>query len=334
MKITFFSFKDYEKAFFEKANTSTNFQLKFLEVPLNSTTVDLAKGSTAVCIFVNDIADKEVITKLKELGIQLIALRCAGYNNVDLEAAEENKLVVVRVPAYSPYSVAEHTFALILTLNRKIHRAYNRVREGNFSLGGLMGYDLHGKTIGLIGLGKIGMITAKIAIGFGCKVLGYDLQPNEECEKLGVEITDIETLFKSSDIISLHCPLTPETKHLINKDSLSTMKNGVMLVNTSRGALIDAVAVIESLKSGKIGHLGLDVYEEEAHLFFQDLSEKVIQDDVFMRLLSFPNVVITGHQAFLTQEALTNIAETTIENIDSYLNAEPLNEVKALHLKS
>ena len=333
MRVTFFSFKNYETEFFQNANLDAQLDLNFLEVPLNIDTVELARGSEAVCIFVNDNAKREVIELLEGMGVKLIALRCAGYNNVDLEAAEEKSIRIVRVPAYSPYSVAEHTLALILTLNRKTHRAYNRVREGNFALGGLMGFDLNGKTVGLIGLGKIGAVAAKIFIGLGCRVLGYDVVRNTECEAFGLEYASLETLITTSDIISLHCPLTPETHHIINNETLAKMKDGVMLINTSRGGLIDSKAVINSLKIGKIGHLGLDVYEEEAHLFFQDLSEKVIQDDVFMRLLSFPNVLITGHQAFFTENALTNIADITLGNIVSYKEGSLLNEVKIEHVK-
>lgn len=334
MKITFFSFKNYEKSFFEEANADGKLSLNFLEVPLNKQTTELAKGSDAVCIFVNDEANKEILDDLSAFGVKVIALRCAGFNNVDLIAAEEKGIKVVRVPAYSPYSVAEHTLALILTLNRKTHRAFNRVKEGNFSLGGLMGFDLNGKTVGLIGLGKIGTVTAKILKGFGCKVLGFDLYKNEECEKIGIEYTDLDTLYAQSDIISLHCPLTPETNHIINEESIKKMKDGVMLINTSRGGLVDTQCVIKALKFGKIGFLGLDVYEEEGGLFFQDLSERIIQDDVFMRLLTFPNVLITGHQAFFTENALKNIADTTIDNINDFVFSRELkNEVKSSVVK-
>jgi len=270
-----------------------------------------------------------IIRALAEAGVKLIALRCAGYNNVDLTAAAQADIKVVRVPAYSPYSVAEHTLALILTLNRKTHRAFNRIREGNFALDGLMGFDLHGQTVGLIGLGKIGLITAGILKGFGCRLLGYDIQQTEEWDRIGIESASLDDLYAHSDIVSLHCPLTPQTYYLINQDSLSQMKRGVMLINTSRVALIDAKAVIKALKSGRIGYLGLDVYEEEADLFFEDLSNRVIQDDVFTRLLSFPNVLITGHQAFFTRNALENIADITLRNITDFENQKALiNEVK------
>jgi D-lactate dehydrogenase len=329
MNIIFFSTKTYDKQFFTATNDRYHFKIKYLEVPLNMSTAILAKGYDAVCVFVNDIVNKEVLEELSHHAVKLIALRCAGFNNVDLKTAYALGMKVVRVPAYSPYSVAEHTLALILALNRKTHRAYNRVKEGNFSLIGLMGFDLHGKTAGLIGLGKIGMVTAKILKGFGCRVLGYDVHHPKEADELGVEFTSLENIYSSSDIISLHCPLTPETHHIINADSIVKMKKGVMLINTSRGALIDAKAVIAALKKEQISNLGLDVYEEEADLFFEDLSDKVIQDDIFMRLLSFNNVLVTGHQAFFTSNAMQNIADITLQNIEDFKNNQPLvNEVK------
>lgn len=330
MKVLFFSSKPYDEQFFTRANQEYGFELKFLEVHLQPNTSVLAKGYKVVCVFVNDTVDAEVLQELANQGVQLIALRCAGFNNVDLKTAEALEIKVVRVPAYSPYSVAEHTLALILTLNRKTHRAYNRVKEGNFALSGLMGFDLHGKTAGLIGLGKIGLVTANILKGFGCRVLGYDIAKPADCDELGIEFTDLETLYAQSDIISLHCPLTPATHHIINRNSIEKMKKGVMLINTSRGALIDGAAVIEGLKQEQISYLGLDVYEEEADLFFEDLSGKVIQDDIFMRLLSFNNVLITGHQAFFTSNALQGIAEETLLNIaDFATNAALTNEVKS-----
>ena len=330
MKVLFFSSKVYDIQFFEENNAHYQHQLKFLEAPLNHNTAVLAKGYEAVCIFVNDRADAAVLQLLAEHGVKLIALRCAGFNNVDLGTAQKLGIKVVRVPAYSPYSVAEHTLALILTLNRKTHRAYNRVKEGNFSLNGLMGFDLHGKTAGLIGLGKIGLATARILKGFGCRVLGHDIARQDEFDEIGIEFSDLPTLYAESDIISLHCPLTPQTHHLINQESIAKMKEGVMLINTSRGALIDAKAVIEALKSGHIRYLGLDVYEEEADLFFEDLSDRVIQDDVFMRLLSFNNVLITGHQAFFTSNALEGIATVTLQNITDFEQGKALkNEVIA-----
>lgn len=329
MNVVFFSSRNYDRQFFEQANERLGHRLHFLDVPLNESTASLAKGYDAVCVFVNDAVHAATIRVLADAGVRLIALRCAGYNNVDLAAAAEAGIKIVRVPAYSPYSVAEHTLALILTLNRKTHRAFNRVREGNFALDGLMGFDLHGLTVGLIGLGKIGLITAGILKGFGCRLLGHDIQRTEEWDRIGIESVSLDELYSQSDIISLHCPLTPQTYHLINKDSLSQMKRGVMLINTSRGALIDAKAVIKALKSGRIGYLGLDVYEEEADLFFEDLSERVIQDDVFTRLLSFPNVLITGHQAFFTRNALQNIADVTLHNITDFeKQVELVNEVK------
>jgi len=328
MKITFFSAKPYDQQFFLKANQQYGFEINFLEAHLNSKTAVLAKDYDVACVFVNDAVTAEVLQVLVQQGVQLLALRCAGFNNVDLKAAAALGIKVVRVPAYSPYSVAEHTLALILTLNRKTHRAYNRVKEGNFSLNGLMGFDLHGKTVGLIGLGKIGQITAHILKGFGCHVLGYDIAEPAETQSIGLEFTSLDNLYQRSDIISLHCPLTPATHHLINAESIAKMKKGVMLINTSRGGLIDTQAVIDALKHEHISYLGLDVYEEESDLFFEDLSNKVIQDDVFMRLLSFNNVLITGHQAFLTSNALQNIADITLENILAFKNNNPLaNEV-------
>ncbi|MCM4159927.1 2-hydroxyacid dehydrogenase [Antarcticibacterium flavum] len=318
MKTLFFSAKQYDKNSFTDQNKTHNFQLEFVEEPLNRHTAVLAKGFDAICIFVNDSANAEVLDVLAEQGVKLIALRSAGYNHVDLSKAKELGIKVVRVPAYSPYSVAEHTVALILTINRKTHRAYNRVREGNFSLNGLMGFDLHGKTVGLIGLGKIGVCTAKILLGFGCKVLGYDVEEQEEVKQLGVEYSSLDNLYLKSDIISLHCPLTPDTHHIIDSSSIAKMKKGVMLINTSRGALVDTQAVIDGLKSEYIKYLGIDVYEEEADLFFEDLSDKVIKDDVFMRLLSFNNVLITGHQAFFTEEAMREISRVTLGNIASF----------------
>jgi D-lactate dehydrogenase len=328
MKIIFFSSKKYDKDFFSRTNQKYGFELKFIEVPLNKSTAILASGFDVVCVFVNDLVSAEVLKVLSEQGVHLIALRCAGYNNVDLKEADNLGIKVVRVPAYSPYSVAEHTLALILTLNRKTHRAYNRVKEGNFALNGLMGFDLNEKTVGLIGLGKIGLVTGRILKGFGCRVLGYDIVDSEEYQQIGIKKTDLNSLYAESDIISLHCPLTPDTHHIINEGSISKMKKGVMLINTSRGALIDTMAVIAALKREQISYLGLDVYEEEADLFFEDLSNKVIQDDVFMRLLSFNNVLITGHQAFFTSNALQNIADVTMQNINDYKNKKQLvNEV-------
>jgi D-lactate dehydrogenase len=278
----------------------------------------LALGSTAVCAFVNDDLGRPVLEVLGRLGVRLVALRSAGFNNVDLESARNLNISIARVPAYSPHAVAEHAMALILALNRKIHRAYNRVREGNFALDGLLGFDLNGKTVGIVGTGKIGAVMAQILTGFGCRLLGNDLAPNPVCEGLGTSYVSREELFARSDILTFHCPLTPETHHMIRDETLPQLKPGVMVINTSRGAVIEASAAIRGLKEGAIGSLGLDVYEEEGDLFFEDLSNRVIRDDVFARLLTFPNVLITGHQAFFTEEALTNIAETTIGNLSAY----------------
>ncbi|MEM7758815.1 MAG: 2-hydroxyacid dehydrogenase [Cyanobacteria bacterium P01_A01_bin.40] len=318
MKVAVFSAKPYDKQFLAQINQKYGHQLNFFDPSLNSQTVTLAQGCEAICVFVNDLVDRQIIETLAHQGIKLIALRCAGYNNVDLDAAEELGVTVVRVPAYSPYAVAEHAIALMLTLNRKLHRAYNRVREGNFALNGLLGFDLHGRTVGIVGTGKIGQITGKILHGFGCRILAYDLYPNQEFAQQYVEYVSLGDLFSQSDIISLHCPLTPETHHIINAQAIDLMKPGVMLVNTSRGGLIDTRAVIKGLKSKQIGHLALDVYERESSMFFEDLSGEIIQDDVFERLLTFPNVIITGHQAFFTSDALTNIAETTLANISAF----------------
>ena len=315
MKVAVFSAKPYDKLFLEQTNQQHHHELKFLSPSLDDTTVNLATGFTGVCVFVNDRLDREIMETLHQQDVRLIALRCAGYNNVDLDAAREFGIVVVRVPAYSPHAVAEHAIALILTLNRKIHRAYNRVREGNFALNGLLGFDLYNRTVGIVGTGKIGRIAGRILHGFGCNVLAYDLYPNEEFAQKYGEYVSFDELLSRSDIISLHCPLTPETNYLIDEDAIFKMKEGVMLVNTSRGGLIDTQAAIKGLKSRKIGHLALDVYEQESSMFFEDMSGEIIQDDIFERLLTFPNVIITGHQAFFTEDALQNIAETTLNNI-------------------
>jgi D-lactate dehydrogenase len=318
MRVAIFSTKNYDRVFLEAANAAYGHELVFFEPRLTEETTALAAQFPAVCVFVNDQLSAAVLNALAKQGTRLVALRSAGFNNVDLIAARELGLTVVRVPAYSPYAVAEHTVGLILTLNRKIHRAYARVREGNFSLDGLLGFDLHGRTLGVIGTGKIGVVVARIMKGFGCRLLAHDPYPNPDCERLGVKYVSPPDLFAASDIVTLHCPLTPETRHLIDAQALGQMKPGVMLINTGRGALIDTQAVIEALKSGRIGYLGLDVYEEEADLFYEDLSNKVIRDDVFARLLTFPNVVITAHQGFFTEEALKNIAETTLANITAF----------------
>lgn len=315
MRVAVFSTKPYDRTFLEHANGRFAHDLTFFEPRLTSETSRLADGFPAVCVFVNDILDASVLKRLAEGGTTAISLRCAGFNNVDLPAAEKLGIKVVRVPAYSPHAVAEHTVGLMLTLNRKIHRAFARVREGNFSLDGLLGFDLHGRTVGVVGTGQIGAIVARIMSGFGCRLLGYDLQHNAECEQLGLTYVPFDELLSESDIVTLHCPLTPETRYLINTETIGQMKSGAMLINTSRGAVIDTKAVIEGLKSGRIGSLGVDVYEEEADYFFEDLSQQVIADDVLARLLTFPNVLVTGHQAFFTQEALEAIAETTLKNL-------------------
>jgi len=334
MKVAVFSTKPYDRQFLRDANEPHGHDLVFFEPHLAPETVSLARDFPAVCAFVNDELDSYVIAKLAQFGVRLIALRSAGFNNVDLAAAEAHGITVVRVPAYSPHAVAEHTVGLLLTLNRKFHRAYARVREGNFALDGLLGFDIFGQTVGVIGTGKIGAEVAKIFRGFGCRLLAYDRYVNKECEQMGIKYTELEQLFQESDIITLHCPLTPETHHLINEKTLRQMKSGIVILNTSRGALIDTRAVIKGLKSGKIGYLGLDVYEEEGDLFFEDLSGTVIRDDVFARLLTFPNVLITGHQAFFTRNALQNIAATTLANIAAFEQSKTCdNVVNAQYLK-
>ena len=318
MKILFYDTKQYDIDSFNRENESFNYKLKFLEFKLTIESVELAKGYDAVCVFVNDIVTEPIINRLHELGVNIVALRCAGYNNIDFNAAY-NKVHIVRVPSYSPYAVAEHAVALIMTLNRKTHKAYNRTKESNFNIGGLMGFDLFGKTVGVIGTGKIGQIFINIVKGFGMKVLAYDKFPNKN---LDVTYTDLDTIYSQSDIISLHCPLVKETDHIIDKESIDKMKTGVMIINTSRGGLIDAKDLINGLKTRKIGSAGLDVYEEEAEYFFEDFSDDMISDDVLARLISFPNVLVTSHQAFLTSEALRNIANTTLQNIKNFTTRE------------
>jgi D-lactate dehydrogenase len=318
MRVAVFHTKPYDKLFLSKANEKFGHKLTFFEVHLNKDTCKLAFGYDVACVFVNDTLNKEVLTLLAQHGIRLIALRCAGVNNVDLQAAQDLNLAVARVPAYSPQGVAEHAVALILALNRKIYRAYNRVHDGNFSLEGLLGYEIGGRTVGIIGTGRIGAIVAKIMKGFSTKVLAYDPYKNQECIAMGVEYVSLKEIYKQSDMISLHIPLTKDTYHLIDDAAVAQMKQGVMIINTSRGGLVDTKSVIKGLKSGKIGFLGLDVYEEEGDIFFEDLSGHIIQDDTFARLLAFPNVVITGHQAFFTQEALDNISYTTLSNITAF----------------
>ena len=327
MRVAVFSAKPYDEEYLGAANAGRH-DLQFLEPRLTAETVPLAARSPAVCAFVNDRLDAPTLEGLAAGGTRFVALRSAGFNHVDLAAAGRLGLRVARVPGYSPYSVAEHCVGLILALNRKIHRAYNRVREGNFALQGLLGFDLHERTVGVIGTGLIGATFARCMLGFGCEVIATDPFPDEALRRAGVEYLTVEELLSRSHIVSLHCPLTPETHHLIDEERLALMREGAMLINTSRGALIDTAAVIDGLKSGRIGHLGLDVYEEEDDLFFQDLSDRVLQDDVFSRLLTFPNVLITGHQAFFTSDALASIAATTIENLSAMELGHPLeNEV-------
>jgi D-lactate dehydrogenase len=318
MKVAVFSAKPYDQRFLDAANRTAGHSLSYFDVRLSIDTCGLAATAQAVCVFVNDLVNAEVTAELAKQGVRLIVLRCAGFNNVDLVAARTFGMTVARVPAYSPHAVAEHTIALILALNRKIHRSFNRVREGNFALEGLLGFDLNGKTAGIVGTGKIGAIVARILLGFGCKVVASDPDPNPDCEKMGVRYLACDRLFAVSDIVTFHCPLTPGTYHLVNVDSLKLMKRGVMLINTSRGAVVDTRTIILGLKQGAIGSVGLDVYEEEADLFFQDLSDRIIADDVFARLLTFPNVLITGHQGYFTEEALSSIAQTTIANIKAF----------------
>ena len=319
-KIIFFDSKPYDRCFFEGANKDYNYEIKHYKGHLNIDTVLFTAGYDVVCAFVNDVIDKDVINFLKKNKVKLIALRCAGYNNVDLKSAYGN-IHVVRVPGYSPYAVAEHAIALILSLNRKTHRAYYRTRDGNFSINGLLGFDLYQKTAGVIGIGKIGKCLIDILKGFGIRVLAFDLYPDEKyaLEK-GIEYVDLKKLYSESDVISLHCPLTPETHHLINKESISQMKKGVMIINTGRGDLVNTKDLIKGLKNGQIGSAGLDVYEEESDYFFEDFSSSMISDDVLARLMTFPNVLITSHQGFFTTEALTNIASTTLENIKEFVD--------------
>ncbi len=322
MKIAFYSSQSYDKIYFDEVNTGFHFELVYIETSLNEKTAVLAEGCGAVCIFVNDKADAATLESLASIGIHTILLRCAGFNQVDVKAAQALKMNVVRVPAYSPEAVAEHAVALILTLNRKTHKAYNRIREGNFSLDRLIGFNLHGKTVGTIGLGKIGFAFAKIMQGFGCKTIAYD--PFEKDAPAYIEMVSKEELFKRSDVISIHCPLNTDTKHLINQTTLNQMKTGVMLINTSRGAVVNSADAIAALRCGKLGYLGIDVYEQEEQLFFRDLSESLIPDDQILILMSFSNVLITAHQAFLTLEALTEIAETTLENMKTIVEGKPV----------
>lgn len=322
-KIVFFSAKPYDKVFFDKANASYGFELEYLETHLGPHIVQaIQPGTFGVCAFVNDKLPAPVIDVLAGKGIKLIAMRCAGFNNVDLEAAKRSGIRVCRVPAYSPEAVAEHAVAMLLTLNRKTHKAYNRVREQNFSLNGLLGFNLFGKTVGIIGTGKIGQAFCRIMKGFGCRVIAYDPYPDAALEKTGVEYLVFEEVMRQSDIISLHCPLTPENKHLIRKETLDLVQDGCTIINTSRGGLLHTADIIQALKTGKVGYLGIDVYEQEEKIFFKDLSAQIIEDDAIQRLMSFPNVLVTGHQAFFTEEALTQIAETTLDSIRIFAAGE------------
>jgi D-lactate dehydrogenase len=315
IKVAFFDAKEYDIASFNKANMKNEFEFRFFETRLNAETVRLAEGFDVVCVFVNDDVNKEVIDQLAAYGIRLLALRCAGYNNVDIEYAYK-KIHVVRVPAYSPYAVAEHAIALLLTSIRRIHKSYIRTRDFNFSLSGLTGFDLHGKTIGVVGTGKIGKVFINICRGFGMHVIAYDKFPDEDS---GIEYVELEEIWKRSDIISFHCPLTNETRHMVNRDTIRKMKPGVVIINTSRGALIDAESLLDGIKERKIGAACLDVYEEESDYFFNDRSGHIMDDEILARLISMPNVIVTSHQAFLTAEALSNIAATTLSNIHELL---------------
>ncbi len=331
MKVAFFNTHAFEKPYFINGNRNYDQSITFLDAKLNEQTVELARGHDCVCAFVYDHLNPNVLTQLKEMGVRLIALRSAGFNHVDLEAAAKLELPVVRVPAYSPYSVAEHAVALMLTLNRKIYQATSRVRENNFSLDGLVGFDLHGKTVGIIGTGKIGSVVAKIMKGFGCNILAYDIAPNTELAmNLGIQYVEMNHLLRDSDIVTLHVPLSPKTHHMIDITAFVQMKSNAMLINTGRGALIETKALIQALKNNRIGYAGLDVYEEEEGVFFENLSGQVLHDDVLARLMTFPNVLITSHQAFLTKEALSNIAHDTLQNILDFEQGRKLtNEVHA-----
>jgi D-lactate dehydrogenase len=335
MRIAVFDTRRHDREALLHASSADPHELTFFEPRLTEQTASLASGFDAVCSFVNDRVDRAAIEILRDEGVRLIALRSAGYNHVDLDAAAENGITVVRVPEYSPHAVAEHAVTLVLALDRKIHRAYARVREGNFSVDGLLGFDLHGKTVGLVGTGRIGAAAAHIFDGFGCHVVAFDLRPDPELVALGVEYVALDELYTRSDVISLHVPLTPSTRHMIDAKALARMKPEVVLINTGRGALIDTRALITALKSGRVGAAGLDVYEEEEGIFFENLSDQVLQDDVLARLLTFPNVLITSHQGFFTREALAAIAATTMANVTAFERGEPLvNEVRAAAVRS
>ena len=330
MKVAIYSTKNYDRKYFELVNVKYGFQLEFFDFQLNERTAKMAEHCDVVCIFVNDDGSRNVLEKLAALGVKMVALRCAGFNNVDLKAAKELGLQVVRVPAYSPEAVAEHTVGLMMTLNRRIHRTYQRTREANFSLEGLIGFNMHGRTVGVIGTGKIGVAVMRILKGFGMRILAYDPFKNSVAEELGAQYVKLDELYAKSHVITLHCPATPENYHLLNRDAFAQMKDGVMIINTSRGTLIDTQAAIDALKQRKIGALGMDVYENERDLFFEDKSNEVIQDDVFRRLSACHNVLLTGHQAFLTEEALMSISDVTLANIYSLKTGKPCeNQVSA-----
>ncbi len=334
MRVAFFSSKSYDEDYFTRINKEYNHTLQFFETRLNSQTVSLARGYDAICAFVNDKVNANTLRTMKEEGISLLALRCAGFNNVDLEAADQYGITVLRVPAYSPEAVAEHALALILTLNRKTHKAYNRIREGNFSLERLTGFNLSGKTVGIIGTGAIGRAFIQLLHGFRPRLKAYDPYPDDRLKEQGVDYVSLEELLAVSDVVSLHCPLTHDTHHIINARSLKGIKEGAMLINTSRGKLIDTEAVIDALRRKQLGSLGIDVYAEEEKLFFKDLSEMIIDDDTIARLMSMPNVLITAHQAFLTREALEEIAGTTLQNITNFENGViNQNRVSREHVK-
>ena len=331
-RIAVFDTKPYDRFFFDEENRKYGFDITYFEAKLRPRTVNVTAGFDAVCAFVNDELDADVMEQLAKNGVKIVAMRCAGYNNVNLKAACEHGIPVVRVPQYSPYAVAEYALALLMTLNRKVHRAYNRVREGNFSISGLMGFDLRGKTMGVVGTGKIGRTFIGLLRGFGMRVLAYDLYPNPDAAReLNFEYVPLETLFRESDIISLHCPLTPENHHMINDATIAMMKKGIVLINTSRGRLIDSAALVNGLKSGHIGAAGLDVYEEETDYFFEDRSDRAVLDDILARLMTFPNVIVSSHQAFFTAEAERNIAETTMKSIDDYAHGRKLEDAICLN---
>jgi D-lactate dehydrogenase len=328
MKVSFYSTQPYDKESFDLHNRQFAFTLEYHEASLNEANARLARDAQAICVFVNDKVTANVVDQLATMDVRIIALRCAGFNNVDLKAASHYKIKVVRVPAYSPYAVAEHAVAMIMTLNRKTHKAFNRIREQNFSLTGLMGFDLYGKTVGVVGTGNIGKVFCNIMLGFGCRVVACDLNENEQLTAAGVSYVSLESLLSQSDVISLHCPLNEQTQYIIGGESIPLMKKGVMLINTSRGALVDTKNVIKALKSGHIGALGIDVYEQEETLFFRNLSENIIEDDTIARLTTFPNVLITAHQGFFTREAMDQIAHTTLSNLQAFEQGEQLiNEV-------